>query len=114
MALSLNFGFFYGDIGNLTHHSVFMLFAAIVINLISTVLKIGDRSQLGALLLASSLVADLLLIGGSIVWLFAAHILDGGLTSHMMSIIVQLSGGALVANFISVIILLIDAAALRR
>ena len=58
-ALTLNFGFFIGDIDNPAHHNVYELFAAIIVNLIATVLKFGDRTQMGAVLLATSLVADL-------------------------------------------------------
>ena len=59
LALTLNFGFFYGEIDNPEHHDVYELFAALVVSLIATVLKFGERTQIGAVLLASSLVADL-------------------------------------------------------
>lgn len=39
-----HFGFFIGDIANPALHSVYELFAAIVISLIATVLKFGDRT----------------------------------------------------------------------
>ena len=68
LALTLNFGFFIGDIDNAAHHNSYELFAAIVVNLIATVLKFGDRTHLGAVLLATSLVADLQLIAAAIVW----------------------------------------------
>ncbi|MEZ5451123.1 MAG: DUF6394 family protein, partial [Thiolinea sp.] len=55
LALTLNFGFFIGDIDNPAHHNVFELFAALVISLIATVLKFGDRTHLGAIFLATSL-----------------------------------------------------------
>jgi len=45
LALTLNFGFFLGDIDNPVHHNVYELYAAIVVSLIATVLKFGDRSQ---------------------------------------------------------------------
>ena len=48
LALTLNFGFFVGDFDNPAHHNVFELFAVIVVNLIATVLKFGDRTQIGA------------------------------------------------------------------
>ena len=57
LALTLNFGFFIGDIDNPEHHHVMELFAVVIVNLIATVLKFGDRSQMGAVLLATSLVA---------------------------------------------------------
>ena len=52
LALILNFGFFIGGVDNPAHHNVYELFAAIVVNLIATVLKFGDRTQTGAVLLA--------------------------------------------------------------
>ena len=54
LAMTINFGFVYGDPANLEYHSVYELFAAIVINLIATILKLGDKTQLGSVLLAES------------------------------------------------------------
>ena len=68
LALTLNFGFFLGDFSNVAHHNVYELFAAIVVSLIATVLKFGDRTHLGSVFLATSLVADLQLICAAIVW----------------------------------------------
>ncbi|MBP6583313.1 MAG: hypothetical protein KA204_07600, partial [Chromatiaceae bacterium] len=59
LALTLNFGFFVGDVDNPEHHHVWELFATLVVNAIATVLKFGDRTQLGAVLLATSLAAML-------------------------------------------------------
>ena len=67
LALTLNFGFFIGGFDNPAHHSAYELFAAIVVNLIATVLKFGDRTHLGAVLLATSLVADLQLLSATAV-----------------------------------------------
>ena len=53
----MNFGFFIGDIGDSTLHNSYELYAAVVVNLIATVLKFGDRTQIGAVHLATSLVA---------------------------------------------------------
>ena len=80
LALTLNFGFFVGEIENPDHHHVYELFAVVVVNLIATVLKFGDRSQMGALLLATSLVAILQLIAAALVWTFAVHVNETGLT----------------------------------
>ena len=52
LALTLNFGFFIGDIADPVHHNVYELFAAIVVSLIATILKFGDRTHIGAVLLA--------------------------------------------------------------
>ncbi|MDA8880913.1 DUF6394 family protein, partial [Pseudomonadales bacterium] len=57
LALTLNFGFFIGDIDNPAHHHPYELYAAIFVNAVATILKFGDRSHMGAVLLASSLVA---------------------------------------------------------
>jgi hypothetical protein len=114
LALTLNFGFFVGEIDDPNHHHVYELFAVLVVNLIATVLKFGDRSQMGAVLLATSLVAMLQLIAATLVWTFAAHITDTGVTPVVTASIVSLSGGAMLANVISVVLLVIETAMLRR
>ncbi len=105
LALTLNFGFFLGEMDNPAHHSVFELFAVIVVNLVATALKFGDRSQIGAVLLATSLVADLELLAAATYWTFAIHITETGLTPDVMASIISLTGGALLANVISTVIL---------
>jgi hypothetical protein len=114
LALTLNFGFFIGEMDNPTHHNVYELFAVIIVNLIATVLKFGDRSRLGPMLLATSLVALVQLISAALVWTFAEHVLETGLTPDTMVLIVSLSGGAVLANIISVILLMIETTMLRR
>ena len=114
LALTLNFGFFIGEIDNPQHHHIYELFAAIVVSLIATVLKFGDRTQIGAILVATSLVADLELIAAAIVWTYAVHISQTGLTPELTASIVSLSGGALLAYFVSVILLILETGMLRR
>jgi hypothetical protein len=114
LALTLNFGFFIGDIDNPEHHNVYELFAAIVVSLIATVLKFGERTQIGAVLLATSLVADLQLIIAAIIWGIVLYVTETGLTASNMSSIVALSGGALLANITSVVLLIIETVTLRR
>jgi len=114
LALTLNFGFFLGDIENPVHHNVYELFAAIVVSLIATVLKAGDKTHLGAVLLATSLVADLQLIVAAIIWAIAVHVTETGLTPGTMSAIISLSGGALLANITSVILLVSETLMVRR
>ena len=114
LALTLNFGFFLGDIDNPEHHNVYELFAAIVISLIATVLKFGDRTHLGAVLLATSLVADLQLIVAAIVWGMVVHVTGTGLSVHATAAIVSLSGGALLANITSVVLLVTETVMVRR
>ena len=78
LAATLNFGFFIGDISDPALHNVYELFAAVVVNLIATVLKFGDRTQIGAVHLATSLVADLQLIAAALMWGYADARLVGG------------------------------------
>jgi hypothetical protein len=99
LAMTLNFGFFYGDAQDLLMHTNYELYAALVVSLIATVLKIGDKTQIGSVLLASSLVADMQLITATIVWT-----LTESMTVGTMATIVSLSGGALMANITSVIL----------
>lgn len=105
LSLTLNVGFVLGDYNNPAHHGVFELFAVVVVNLIATGLKLGDRSQIGAVLLATSLVADFELIAAALQWTFAVHITGTGITPEVITSIISLAGGALVANIISVVIL---------
>lgn len=114
LALTLNFGFYVGEISNPAHHNVYELYAVIVVNLIATVLKFGDRTQLGAVLLATSLVAVMQLFAAVIVWTSAVYFTDAGLTPGMMASVVSLAGGAMLANVISVILLVIETVMLRR
>ena len=114
LALTLNFGFFIGELENPEHHSIIELFFVIVVNLIATILKLGDRSQIGAVLLSTSLVADLELIAAAIVWTIAVHVTEAGMTPVVVATVVSLAGGALVANVISVTILVAETLMLRR
>lgn len=113
LALTLNFGFFLGDMGDPKYHDVYELTCAIFVNIIATILKLGDRTPVGSLLLATSLVADLQLIVAAIVWFFASHIGANDI-DQLMPNIVSLAGGAMLANVISVLLLVIDTAMLRR
>jgi len=114
LAATLNFGFFVGEIDNPAHHDVYELFAALVVRLIATVLKFGDRTQIGAVHLATSLVADLQLIAAAMVWGYAAHVSGAGLTATATANVVSLSGGALLANLVSVVILIAETIMQRR
>ncbi|MCH8504056.1 MAG: DUF6394 family protein [Ectothiorhodospiraceae bacterium] len=114
LALTLNFGFFLGEIDNPDHHNVYELFAAIVVSLIATVLKFGERTQIGAVLLAASLVADLQLIAAAMVWAIAVHVTDVGLTPTVMASIVSLSGGALLATLVSTVLLTVETVRMQR
>ena len=108
LALTFNFVFVMGDIDNAQHHSVWILTIAILVNLIAIGLKLGDRSQIGAIQLASSLVSGVMLISARIVWVVAQSDTATGPSSESMASIVSLAGGALVASTVSVIILVGD------
>jgi hypothetical protein len=114
LALTLNFGFFTGDIANIAHHNVYELYAAIFVNAVATILKFGDRTHLGAVLLAASLVADIQLIAAATVWGFSVYVTQVGLSPSTMASIVSLAGGAVIANTISVALLVIETVMLRR
>lgn len=114
LALTLNFGFFLGDIDNPDHHNAMELGAALAVSLIATIIKFGDRSQMGAILLATSLVADLQLLIAAGVWGYAANVSANGVTSEVLAGIVSLSGGALLANLVSVTLLVAETITIRR
>lgn len=113
-AATLNFGFFVGDIDKPEHHNIYELFAAIVVNMIATVLKFGDRTHIGAVHLSTSLVADFQLIAAAVTWTIAVHVTGEGMTSQTTVSIVSLAGGALLANLISVTMLIVETVMMRR
>jgi len=114
LSLAFNFDFVMGEIDDPTHHNVWILTIAILVNLIATGLKLGDRSQVGALLLAASLVADLLLISARVVWIVAENDTPLGPNPESMASIVSLASGALLANIVSVVIVIGDTLMSRR
>lgn len=112
LAMTVNFGFFYGDPTDPNIHNKYELFAAIIINLIATVLKLGDKTQMGSVLIATSLVADIQLIAAATVWTVfgTGDVLD----QSILGIIISLSGGALLANITSVILYIGDTLKSKR
>ena len=114
LALTFNFGFVLGDIDNPAHHNVYELYAALVVSLIATVMKFGDRTHVGAVLLATSLVADLQLIMAAVVWGYAVNFYETGLDAAMMASIVSLSAGALLSNITSVVLLILETMMVRH
>ena len=85
-----------------------------MVNLIATVLKFGDRTHLGAVLLATSLVADLQLLVAAAVWGIAIYGTAAAANTEALVAVVSLSGGALLANIISVVLLVIETMTVRR
>lgn len=114
LAMTMNIAFVVGDIDNPQHHDVWTLFAATIVNFIATGLKLGDRSQIGAVLLSTSLVADLQLVVSASVWAIAIHGTNTGVTPAVMANIVSLATGALFANIVAVIMLVSDTLMSRR
>lgn len=113
LALTLNFGFVMGEIDNPDHHHAYELFAALIVSMVATIMKLGDRAHMGAVLLAASLVADLQLIAAAVVWGFSVHITQD-FDGTTMASIVSLSGGALLANVASVVLLVVETSSMRR
>ncbi|MBE7372262.1 MULTISPECIES: DUF6394 family protein [Dermacoccus] len=111
LAATMNFGFFIGDMSDPKLHNVNELYVAIFVNLIALVLKFGDRTQIGAIHLATSLVAVLQLASAA-----AFYVLAGGYENDpgTTASIVSLSGGALLANVVSVVLLVSETISYRR
>lgn len=114
LAATLNFGFFIGPIDDPRVHNVYELYAAVAVNLIATMLKFGDRTQIGAVHLATSLVASLQLIAAAVVYVVATEVSGAGLSPEAMSSVVSLSAGALLANVVSVTLLVVETSSFRR
>lgn len=106
LACTLNFGFFVGDIENPELHHPLELGATFVVNLIAMTLKFGDRTHIGAVHLATSIVAVLQLLAASVVWFWATRVAGLPAEGEVIATVVSLAGGALVANFISVALLI--------
>ena len=106
LACTLNFGFFVGDMSRPELHQPYELFAALVVNLIALVLKFGDRTQLGATHLATSLAACLQLVAATLYRVWQVQVRGVPLEVGSIATIVSLSGGALVANLVSVVLLI--------
>jgi hypothetical protein len=64
--------------------------------------------------LATSLVADLQLVAAAIVWTYASYVAVDGLTPSAMASVVSLSGGALFANVVSVVLLVVETVSYHR
>ncbi|MBP3194240.1 MAG: hypothetical protein J6M05_01015 [Cardiobacteriaceae bacterium] len=105
LAFTLNFSFVYGDIADPDQHGKLELFFAFLVSVVCMILKFGDRTYLGVLLLAASMVANLHFLLAIFTWTFSTGDLDG---SHI-STIVSFCAGALVANAVSVVITIFDA-----
>lgn len=114
MAATLNFGYVSGDLTDVQQHNPIELFAAVIVNVIATVLKFGDRTQMGAVHLASSLVATIQLMVASAMWVWTSEVSPGGVTPYGMASVTSVALGALLANLVSVVLMVIETANFRR
>ena len=114
LAATLNFGYVIGDISDPNLHNVYELYAAVAVNIIATILKFGDRTQIGAVQLATSLVASIQLIIATLVWIWASYVDTSGLTDQHMASVVSIAAGALLANIVSVVLLVVETVSYRR
>jgi hypothetical protein len=114
LAGTLNFGFVWGSAVDSGNPHMWDLFAATIVSLIATVLKFGDRTQVGAVHLASSLVALLQLTAALLVWFFASNQTGASPGPAALGEISSLAAGALFANIASVVIMIADTTVQRR
>jgi len=104
-ALTLNVGFVYGDPNMLSLHHHYDYYAVLVMNILAMIMKFGDESEQGQMLLSTSIVAVIQLLIGAFVWGVSES--SFGLTEvETLHIVLGMSIGALVANLISVLIVL--------
>ena len=80
----------------------------------AVVLKFGDRSQIGTVLMASSIVAVLQLVMAATIWGYSVHVVETGLVESVVATIVSLSGGVVLANVFSLILVMVEVVILRR
>lgn len=113
LAATLNFGYVIGDLTDPDQHNVYELYAAVVVNVIAAILKFGDRTQIGAIHLATSLVACIQLIIAAGVWVYSDQV-TAGVTAHELSSVVSLAAGALLANMVSLVLLVAETLTHRR
>jgi|SaaInlLV_10m_DNA_4_1040232.scaffolds.fasta_scaffold04301_3 pheromone shutdown protein TraB len=109
-AFTLNLGFVYGDIDNPLHHNLYEFYLVIVINLLAMVLKMSDKSAIGSILLASSFVAIAQLLCAALLFSFIpdyyniVEMKDMELLNSGLS----MATGALAANFVSVVLIIVE------
>jgi ADP-dependent phosphofructokinase/glucokinase len=78
------------------------------------VLKFGDRTQIGAVHLATSLVASLQLVAAALMYGYAEYVSSAGMNESWTASVVSFSGGALLANVVSVVLLVIETVSFHR
>ncbi len=105
LATSLNFSFFVGDMSDSALHAIRVLFVALVVSLLATAVEFGERSQAGAVQFAANVVVDLHLLAAACVWAYAGRSSDDGALGQVTGEVLSLSGGALLGNVVSVVLL---------
>ncbi|WP_374928083.1 DUF6394 family protein [Kytococcus sedentarius] len=108
LAATVNFGYVLGDIGDPTLHNPYELYIAVAVNIVAAILKVGDRTHVGAIHLAASLVACLQLVAAAGLWVVADQTGDGIPDAHEMASVVSIAAGALLANLVSLVILVVE------
>ena len=73
-----------------------------------------EQTQVGAIHLSTSLVADVQLLIAACVWGWSVHVTGEGFTPAVTASVVSLASGALFANVVSVLILIGETLTLRR
>ncbi len=107
LATSLNFSFFVGDMSDSALHAIRVLFVALVVSLLATAVEFGERSQAGAVQFAANVVVDLHLLAAAGVWAYAGRSSDDDALGQVTGEVVSLSGGALLGNVVSVVLLVV-------
>lgn len=108
LALTLNFGFYTGEMDKPEHHLIFELVLAVIVNIIALILKFGDETHIGSTQLATSMVASLQLIVSLSVWGWVIYSGTDLTLKDVMPTILSFSAGALLANIVSVILLVVE------
>lgn len=108
LAATVNFGYVLGDIGDPALHNSYELYLAVAVNIVAAILKIGDRTHVGAVHLAASLVSCLQLVAAAVLWVLADQTGDMLVGRHEMASVVSVACGALLANLVSLVILVVE------
>lgn len=104
-ALTLNVGFVYGGMDDVSSHHVNEYFVVLLMNIVAMVIKFGDDTEQGKLLLSTSIVAVIQLIAGSILWGVGSSTFGWNEVETLHSVL-GMAVGALTANLISVYLIL--------
>lgn len=110
LAASLNLALFVGDIHRPVHHQAAMWLATLVASGFALVLSLRHRTGLDAVALAARLVVVVQLLTAALVWGASS----GPVGAGFMAGAVALTGGALLANIVSVTCLIVDCSVTLR